>query len=75
MITNTNFQCVFIKFLGCLVGCIVNMLIVLAIYYIGVAMQGNETLDLMLGSFLAYPLAKIASKYTKKGLKKAWGMV
>lgn len=71
----TRFRIVIIKSVACLVGCLSNSILVLSVWGIGKAMHSNETISICLGSIIAYPLAKIASKYTKKGLKKFWGGV
>lgn len=59
-----------VSFLGGLCGAFSNALLVLAIYGLGLLMQSNTSLSVMIGSFFAYPLAKLINKYAKIGFTK-----
>lgn len=59
-----------ISFLGIIVGAIANALLVLTIYGLGLLMQSNQSLSVVVGSFFAYPLAKLINKYANIGFKK-----
>lgn len=51
------------KILSVFVGCLVNMTIILSLYYLSQKLQGNETFSIMIASFIAYPFASLAKKY------------
>ena len=58
------------KCLGCLVGCFVNMAIILGLYYLNLSLNNNETFSIMIASFIAYPFASLAKKYAYFGFRK-----
>lgn len=51
---------------GCAVGCIINMAIILTIYNI----SSESAFNVMLASFIAYPFASMASKYATLAFRK-----
>lgn len=59
-----------ISFLGIIIGAIANALLVLAIYGLGLLMDSNQSLSVIVGSVFAYPLAKLINKYANIGFKK-----
>lgn len=59
-----------ISFLGVIVGAIANALLVLVIYGLGLLMDSNQILSVIVGSLFAYPLAKLINKYANIGFKK-----
>lgn len=51
------------KILSIFVGCLVNMTIILGLYYLSQSIHNNETFNIMIASFVAYPFASLAKKY------------
>lgn len=58
------------RFLAFIVGACVNMLCVYLIFRLGRLMIAETSPSIIVGSFFAYPLAKLANKYAYLGFKK-----